>query len=275
MTLYAVGDLQGCLEPLQKLLAAVEFNQSKDTLWLTGDLVNRGPDSIGCLRFVRELGNAAQTVLGNHDLHLLAVHELRLAPKDADIRQTLNHPQAASLLSWLAEQPLLMRDKTRKLLMTHAGIPPVWNDKQARKLAAEVEAVLAKKSSRQAFFATMYGNRPNLWQDTLNGEERWRYIINAYTRMRFCSSKSRLEFASKGGPQDGPADMKPWFAWPAKRQHRLIFGHWASLMGATDDKRYIGLDTGYVWGNYLTLMDMDKDIRYCCDSKGKIWQARA
>ncbi len=271
MTLYAVGDLQGCLEPLERLMAFVDFNPKKDTLWFTGDLVNRGPDSIGCLSFVRDLGDAAQTVLGNHDLHLLAAHELQLDPKDDDIKRTLNHPKADKLLDWLAQQPLLVRDKERRLIMTHAGIPPVWMDKQARQLAREVEAVLADPKTRYRFFEAMYGNKPHTWVDDLTGDDRLRYIVNAYTRMRFCNAEGTLEFKTKTGPDEAPMDMKPWFTWPVKRKHRLVFGHWASLMGETHSDDFLGLDTGYVWGGFMTLMDLDKGIRYGCDTRGEIF----
>jgi bis(5'-nucleosyl)-tetraphosphatase (symmetrical) len=272
MTLYAVGDLQGCLHPLEQLLEHVRFDPSKDELWLTGDLVNRGPDSIGCLRFVRSLGSAAKTVLGNHDLHLIAIHELKLKPRDSDIQNTLSHPDAPELLKWLRKQPLLIRDKQRKLIMTHAGIPPVWSDRKARLLADEFDAFFASKKHRTAFLSSMYGNEPDTWQDKLLGNDRLRYIVNAYTRMRFCTKSATLDFQFKSSPKTAPAGMKPWYLWPVKRKHRIVFGHWAALMGHTGRNDTIGLDTGYVWGNHLTLMDMDNNIRYTCDTEGQITQ---
>lgn len=270
MTLYAVGDLQGCLEPLQLLLKKVRFNADKDQLWLTGDLINRGPDSIGCLKFVKDLGANARTILGNHDLHTVAIHELGLATKDKDIRNTLDHPDADELFNWLSQQPLLIRDKERKLIMTHAGLPPVWSDKQARSLAAEVEAVLADDTERAAFFDAMYGNEPKKWDDDLEGFDRLRYIVNAFTRMRFCEQDGTLDFKFKASIDKAPPGMRPWFSWPVKRKHRIVFGHWAALMGDTGRDDAVGLDTGYVWGNHLTLMDMDNDVRYLCDTDGKI-----
>ncbi|EAR10945.1 symmetrical bis(5'-nucleosyl)-tetraphosphatase [Reinekea blandensis] len=270
MTLYAVGDLQGCLEPLQILLKKVRFDPDQDHLWLAGDLINRGPDSIGCLRFVRDLGDAATTVLGNHDLHALAIHDLGLKTKDADIRQLLSYPDADDLFDWLARQPLLVRDKERHLIMTHAGLPPVWSDKQARKLADEVHAALADKATRRAFFKAMYGNEPKTWHDDLTGHDRLRYIVNAFTRMRFCEQDGTLDFKFKSSVTNHPPGMRPWFDWPVKRKHRIIFGHWAALMGKTDWEEVIGLDTGYVWGNHLTLMDMDRNLRYTCDTDGKV-----
>lgn len=271
MTLYAVGDLQGCLKPLKKLLDHVDFDPQQDTLWLTGDLVNRGPDSVGCLKFVKSLGPSAKTVLGNHDLHLLAMHELGLNAKDSDIAKTLKHTDAPKLLKWLIKQPLIVRDKERKLLMTHAGIPPIWSDKEALSLAKEVEQVLSKKKTRLDFFKSMYGSDPCRWKDQLTGNDRLRFIVNAFTRMRFCDKNSTLEFIHKSTPSPAPKNMKPWFCWPAnKRKHRLIFGHWAALMGITNNPQYIALDTGYVWGNHLTLIDMDSNIRYFCDNRNKI-----
>lgn len=270
MTLYAVGDLQGCLEPLKTLLKKVRFDRKQDRLWLAGDLINRGPDSIGCLRFVRDLGEAAQTVLGNHDLHTLAIHELGLKSKDADIRKTLSHPEADELFEWLSQQPLLRWDKERQLIMTHAGLPPVWSDKQARKLAQEVHEELGHRDRRRAFLNALYGNEPKTWDDKLTGHDRLRYIVNALTRMRFCEQDGTLDFKFKSSVTDHPPGMRPWFDWPAKRKHRLVFGHWAALMGRTDWEEVIALDTGYVWGNHLTLMDMDRNIRYTCDTDGKV-----
>lgn len=270
MTLYAVGDLQGCLDPLKVLLKKVRFNPDQDRLWLTGDLINRGPDSIGCLHFIKDMGDSAQTVLGNHDLHTLAIHELNLGTKDKDIRSTLNHPDAPELFKWLRKQPLLRRDKERQLIMTHAGIPPVWTDKQARRLAAEFSSVMTDRRARLAFFKAMYGNEPKTWHDDLEGHDRLRYIVNAFTRMRFCEQDGTLDFKFKSSVDSAPPGMRPWFDWPVKRKHRLVFGHWAALLGDTGYNDVIGLDTGYVWDNHMTLMDLDKNIRYLCDSNGKI-----
>lgn len=270
MSLYAVGDLQGCLLPLKALLEHVSFDPTKDTLWLTGDLVNRGPDSIGCLSFVQSLGSSARTVLGNHDLHLIAVHHLKLKTKDEDIKRTLAHPDAPALLDWLVQQPLLIRDKERKLIMTHAGIPPNWSDKQASKYAKEVEEALSKVPSRRKFLNVMYGNNPYQWHNNLSGVSRLRYIVNAYTRMRFCNKEGKLEFSNKSVASKPPKNMLPWFAWPKKRKHRIIFGHWAALMGKTGSDMHVGLDTGYVWGNHLTLMNVDTNVRYFCDTNGNI-----
>ncbi|TXR51830.1 symmetrical bis(5'-nucleosyl)-tetraphosphatase [Reinekea thalattae] len=273
MSLYAVGDLHGCVEPLKRLLDHVKFDPSNDQLWLTGDLVCRGPDSIGTLEYVRSLGDAAQTVLGNHDLHLLACYEALPAKASSEIRNILKQPNAAELLAWLIEQPMLVQDEQRKLIMTHAGIPPQWSDKKAIKRAREAESCFADKNARYEFFKQMYGQSPNRWSGKLIGHNRLRYIVNAFTRMRFCDANGKLDFKAKSSPQKAPLGMLPWYEWPAnKREHRLIFGHWAALMGITHNYNMIGLDTGYAWGNYLTLMNMDNSTRYICDAKGDIAQ---
>jgi bis(5'-nucleosyl)-tetraphosphatase (symmetrical) len=273
MTLYAVGDLQGSREPLELLLEAVHFDPTHDHLWLAGDLVNRGKDSLGCLRLVIELGAAAQTVLGNHDLHLLALARSDKPRKsNDDLDAILNASDADALLEWLRQQPLLLEDPDRKLLMTHAGIPPNWSDQEAITRARELEAVLADPDRFTAFIQGMYGNEPNRWDETLSGLDRWRYITNAFTRMRFCGPGGELEFDNKESANNPPAGMKPWFEWPTPRQHTLLFGHWAALMGKTGNDDIIALDTGYVWDNYLTLMNMDSGERWQCDTAGIVFR---
>lgn len=273
MTLYAVGDLQGSREPLELLLEAVKFDPSADQLWLAGDLVNRGKDSLGCLRLVIGLGEAARTVLGNHDLHLLALaHSDKPRKSNPDLDAILNAGDADELLDWLRQQPLLLEDSTRKLLLTHAGIPPNWSDQQAIARARELEAVLADPHKFNDFIQNMYGNEPNVWSDDLTGLDRWRYITNAFTRMRFCGPGGELDFDNKEGPDAPPKGMKPWFEWPANRQHTLLFGHWAALMGKTGNDDIIALDTGYVWDNYLTLMNMDSGERWQCDTTGVVFR---
>lgn len=271
MALYAVGDLQGCLHPLERLLEYVHFNPEHDTLWLTGDLVCRGPDSIGSLQFVRSLGASAKTVLGNHDLHLLACFDTGKIKPGSEIAGILNHPSAPELMDWLAQQPMLIQDEARGLIMTHAGIPPQWSDNKAVRRARELEASLSQKDSRSAFFKAMYGNKPCRWSSALTGNDRLRYIVNAFTRMRFCGPDGELEFKFDKTPDKGPIGMKPWYQWPArKRSHKVVFGHWAALMGMTGKASFISLDSGYVWGNHLTLMNLDSEIRYCCDTGGQI-----
>ncbi|MFQ3231460.1 symmetrical bis(5'-nucleosyl)-tetraphosphatase [Reinekea sp.] len=271
MALYAVGDLQGCLNPLKMLLDHVNFDPAQDHLWLTGDLVNRGPDSAGTLRFVRELGQSASTVLGNHDLHLLAIHAGVKTTNSKDILTTLAAANIDQDLQWLSQQPLLIQDPQRKLIMTHAGIPPCWSDQQAIELAAQAESILKVETTRLDFFEQMYGNNPDTWQEALTGNDRIRYIINAFTRMRFCASNGQLNFSHSGAANDAPDNMQPWFHWQKRRQHTLVFGHWAALMGVTQSDDYLALDTGYVWGNYMTMMNLDSGERTHCDSNGLVF----
>ncbi|MCH8533176.1 MAG: symmetrical bis(5'-nucleosyl)-tetraphosphatase [Saccharospirillum sp.] len=272
MALYAVGDLQGSREPLELLLDTVHFNPRQDHLWLVGDLVNRGKDSLGCLRLVKSLGDAASTVLGNHDLHLLALAWAdKPAKSNPGLNAIINAPDAEELLDWLRQRPLLLQDSQRRLLCTHAGIPPNWSDQYAIDRAHELESVFADKGDFLAFLNQMYGNQPDRWHPNLTGMDRWRYIINAFTRMRFCGPDGQLEFDNKEDPSTAPPGMKPWFEWPAQRQHTLVFGHWAALMGKTGNDDFIALDTGYVWQNYLTLMNLDSGQRWQCDTAGVVF----
>jgi bis(5'-nucleosyl)-tetraphosphatase (symmetrical) len=273
MTLYAVGDLQGSREPLELLLEAVKFNPKKDQLWLAGDLVNRGKDSLGCLRLVKELGDAAESVLGNHDLHLLALaHSDKPRKSNPDLDAVLNAEDADDLLDWLRQRPLLLQDPTRKLLMTHAGIPPNWTDQNAIDRARELESVLAEPAKFNDFMHDMYGDKPDRWRDDLTGLDRWRYITNAFTRMRFCGPGGELDFDNKAGAEKAPKGKKPWFEWPVKRQHTILFGHWAALMGKTGSDDVIALDTGYVWDNYMTMMNLDSGERWQCDTAGIVFR---
>ncbi|MDN3648314.1 symmetrical bis(5'-nucleosyl)-tetraphosphatase [Reinekea marina] len=271
MSLYAVGDLQGCLDPLKMLLDHVNFDPSQDHLWLTGDLVNRGPNSAGCLRFVREMSDSASTVLGNHDLHLLAIHAGVKSTNSPDILDTLSSPTINEDLAWLVQQPLLIRDVERKLILTHAGIPPCWSDTQAIALAHEAEEILRNDKLRSDFLKVMYGNSPDTWRDELNGFDRIRYVINAFTRMRFTDLHGKLNFSHNGEASNAPNGMKPWFEWPIKRQHTLVFGHWAALRGITGNDDVLALDTGYVWGNDMTMMNLDSGERTHCNSNGLVF----
>lgn len=272
MTLYAVGDLQGCREPLDILLETVRFDATKDRLWLAGDLVNRGNDSLGCLRLIKSLGEAAETVLGNHDLHLLALalsdHPMK---SNADLDAVLNAPDGPELLDWLRHRPILLHDEERRLMMTHAGIPPNWTDEEAIARARELEAVFADRDLFLNFLNEMYGDQPDVWSDDLSGMDRWRYITNAYTRMRLCDAGGKLEFKHKDASA-GPKGMKPWFEWPVQRQHTVLFGHWAALMGRTGDDNFVALDTGYVWNNYLTMLNVDSGEKLFCDTAGVVFK---
>jgi len=260
MTDYAVGDIQGCHGPLRRLLAKVDFSPSRDRLWVTGDLVNRGPESLATLRYIESLGDAAVVVLGNHDLHLLAValggHSLRA--KDT-LQEVLEAPDRDRLLHWLRRQHLCVYDPDRMLVMAHAGVPHIWSLAQALACAREVEAVIRGDRAAE-YFQHMYGNEPACWHEDLTGRARWRVITNYFTRMRFCAADGTLDLDNKGPPEDDREDapFRPWFRHPHRLAsgERVIFGHWAALGGATDDPRFIGLDTGCVWGGELTFFNL-------------------
>ncbi|MEH6823863.1 MAG: symmetrical bis(5'-nucleosyl)-tetraphosphatase [Motiliproteus sp.] len=262
MATYAVGDLQGCLNELKALLALVNFS-TQDQLWIAGDLVNRGPQSLATLRFVKDLGDQARVVLGNHDLHLLAVaFEKRKANRKDTFEAILNAPDRDELMHWLRHQPLLHHDSAKGYVMVHAGIPPIWSLSKAIACAREVEAVLQSPQAGE-FFAQMYGNEPSRWKDSLDGWDRYRMITNYLTRMRFCNARGKLELDTKTGPQNPPPGYAPWFSFSDRltSQHRLLFGHWASLEGQADTPNVYPLDTGCVWGGPLTALRLE-DKRY-------------
>jgi len=259
MAIYAVGDLQGCLTPLERLLEQVHFDPARDRLWLVGDLVNRGPDSGACLRRVRDLGAAAVTVLGNHDLHLLAAAAGVRSPRPRDtLAQVLDRPDAAELLDWLAACPLVHHDEALGWTLVHAGIPPAWDLDRARTEAAAVNAVLQEPVRREAFLAQMYGDHPDAWEDTLEGPDRLRYTVNALTRMRFLRPNGRLDFSDSGPPAQAAKGLTPWFAVPERAMagHPIVFGHW-SAFGFQRGPDWLALDSGCVWGQSMTLVRLD------------------
>jgi bis(5'-nucleosyl)-tetraphosphatase (symmetrical) len=250
---YIVGDIQGCLDELQLLLTQVEFSISTDTLWFAGDLVARGPKSLETLRFAHELGDAAKVVLGNHDLHLLAVaigtQPIKSKDKTAAI---FDAPDRDMLLNWLRKQPLLLEHD--EFIVCHAGISPQWNLTTARQSAKEVEAIL-QSDHWTWLIEQMYSNTPELWSEQLIGIERYRYIINSFTRMRYCFSDYRLDMACKLPPSQVSNVLTPWFNMENRViiDKTIIFGHWAALEGYLSDD-VIGLDTGCVWGGDLTML---------------------
>lgn len=257
MTRYAVGDIQGCLDNLRCVLDQVKFDPVVDQLWIAGDLVNRGPDSLGTLRFVKSLGSAAACVLGNHDLHLLAIAAGGQKVKRKDTLQPiLDAPDAAELLVWLQQQPLMLWDRERNQAMTHAGIPHIWSLEQAWQLAGEVQQVLRSDKAGD-FFQAMYGNLPACWDENLQGQDRLRVITNYFTRMRFVDRAGCLDLECKQGPNDAPAGFAPWFQYNRQEATQLFFGHWAALEGRFGLLPFIGLDTGCIWGGPLTLLVMD------------------
>jgi len=260
MASYAVGDIQGCLEPLKALLHKVGFS-SADTLWVAGDLVNRGPDSLATLRYIKSLGERAKVVLGNHDLHLLALHhkDAQLKPTDTLYPIFLAHDREP-LLAWLQQQPLLHYDKAFDTVMTHAGIPPCWTLDQAQTYAAELQHVLTGDDA-SSFFAHMYGNQPDLWHKDLQGMDRWRCITNYFTRMRFVNATGKLNLTHNGkadlSANEHNSTLLPWFNLPSKVTSRQVFGHWAALEGETGNNHVINLDMGCVWGGYLKLIRLE------------------
>lgn len=265
MATYAVGDIQGCLNPLRSLLDEVSFTPAKDKLWLAGDLVNRGPESLETLRFIKNLGDSAVVVLGNHDLHLLAfaAGHKTLGPRDT-LAPILRAPDCDELITWLQQQPLMHYDEALDTAMVHAGIPPMWGIKKALRRAAEVEAVLRDQAESRHFFKDMYGNQPDTWSKELSGIERLRLITNYFTRMRFCSGDGRLELTTSTGPDTAVPGFSPWFSHKKHkcRKHRVIFGHWAALMGKTGRPNFIGLDTGCVWGGSLTMLRLEDNTYF-------------
>ncbi|MBZ0072134.1 MAG: symmetrical bis(5'-nucleosyl)-tetraphosphatase [Thiohalobacteraceae bacterium] len=258
MAVYAIGDVQGCLHELDRLLTELHFDPARDRLWFAGDLVNRGPRSLETLRFVRGLGAAATTVLGNHDLHLLAVacDPARARPKDT-LHPILDAPDRTELLDWLRRQPLLHHDATLGYTLIHAGLPPQWDLGLAQDCAREVEAAL-RGDDYAAYLTQMYGNEPDRWTDDLQGQERLRFITNCFTRLRYCDADGRLGLAFKGAPGSQPAGWLPWFEIPQRRSRslRIVFGHWSTL-GPRDDPGIFPLDSGCLWGGQLTALRLD------------------
>ncbi len=258
MALYAIGDVQGCYGALQRLLARIGFDRARDVLWFTGDLVNRGPQSAEVLRFVRGLGEQAVTVLGNHDLHLLAVACGASKRKARDtLQDVLSAPDREALLGWLRTRPLFHYDAARGLALVHAGLLPQWDVRQAQRLAAEAEAAIAQ-AEPGGFFRHMYGDLPDHWRDDLRGPERLRVLVNAFTRLRYCDLEGNMDLRHKGAPGSQPPDLLPWFQIPGRRSRevRILFGHWSTL-GIHNADGVIGLDSGCLWGRTLTAARLD------------------
>lgn len=257
MATYAVGDIQGCYSELQDLLGLIGFNPDRDKLWLVGDLVNRGPESLEVLRFVKSLGSSAIAVLGNHDLHLILRAEgLGRESKDDTIAPILKAEDRDELMAWLRSLPLFHVEGD--YAMVHAGLLPQWSVAQATELAAEASAALSKKKKYIDFLQHMWGSKPDHWQNDLGSWDRLRVVVNAMTRMRFCSLSGAMEFHAKGQPEDAPNGYLPWFAIPerASRDHTIICGHWSAL-GLHIDDGVCALDTGCLWGGRLTAMRLE------------------
>jgi bis(5'-nucleosyl)-tetraphosphatase (symmetrical) len=255
MALYAIGDLQGCHEEFVELLALVGFAPARDRLWVVGDIVNRGPQSLACLREVKALGDAARVVLGNHDLHLLTVAAGHRRPHRSDtIDDILAAPDRADLLDWLATRPLVVREDER--LMVHAGVLPSWTAAHAQMLSGEVEAKLRSDDAHR-FLGVLYGDEPSTWRDDLDGDDRLRAIVNVCTRLRFCTADGRIDFREKRGREYAPADMRAWFMHPTRRTARntIVCGHWSTLELALEPN-VLMLDSGCLWGGTLTAISL-------------------
>lgn len=263
MAVYAIGDLQGCYDPFRRLLDKIDFDPQSDHVWLTGDLVNRGPKSLKTLRFVKSLGDSAKIVLGNHDLHLLALaNDIGVTSSRFDsLWKVLAADDCDELLDWLRFQPLAHYCPHLNTLMVHAGVPPQWTVSKTLKRAHEVETAL-RNDDYHAFLKKMYGDSPDKWSGKLSGMERLRFIVNCLTRMRMISAGGRLDFTHNGPPAAARKGLIPWFDAPAARwsDTRIVFGHWSAL-GLIVKDNLIALDTGCVWGRQLTAVRLDKKNR--------------
>ena len=256
MAVYLIGDIQGCSEPLERLLRKLDFSPSRDTLFVLGDLVNRGPDSAGVLRRLMALGGSVQCVLGNHDLHALAVATgARHSSRMDTLQDLLKAPDLDALLDWLRHQHMALQ--AHGMLMVHAGVLPQWSTAQTLRLATEVEAVL-QGPDWQDFLRQMYGNQPAAWDDALVGIERLRVTVNALTRLRFCTAQGVMEFETKDSALAAPEGCMPWFDVPGRQtaQEVVAFGHWSTL-GWLDRSDVWALDSGCVWGGCLSALALD------------------
>jgi bis(5'-nucleosyl)-tetraphosphatase (symmetrical) len=259
MSTYLIGDIQGCYDSLQLLLQKIHFDQASDRLWLCGDLVNRGGQSLQVLRLLKSLGQSVSVSLGNHDLHLLANYELHPNGNSGNLEfdAVFADPECASLLNWLCSQPLACWSEEYQLLRVHAGVIPQWDWQSAVSLGGEVSAIL-QSDQRGEFFRHMYGNHPRRWHDDRTGWKRLRLIANVLTRLRFCDADGLGLYDVSGPPGSQPGNYKPWF----KHKHRLtrdvtvVFGHWAAL-GLAIKKRYISMDSGCVWGGKLSTLRLE------------------
>lgn len=259
MAIYFIGDIQGCYSELRALLDKVNFNAATDQLWVAGDLVARGPDSYQTLKYLMSLGDSVKAVLGNHDLHLLAIYAgIKKAKRNDLLTELLTAPDVDQLIEWLAQQPLLRKLPDENVYLSHAGISPQWTIAQAEEMAEFAHKKIASPK-RNKWLARMYGEKPNDWQKAKSSEEKFRYTVNAFTRMRYCTKSGKLDFNCKQAPEFAPSSLKPWYLLATNQLQKVswVFGHWAALMGQTQQKSLYAIDTGCVWGGYLTLLRWD------------------
>ena len=270
---YIIGDVQGCFEALKALLKEIKFDADQDFIWFAGDLVARGENSIGALRFIKKLvdNGVAATVLGNHDLNLLAVARGIKEIKEKDnILDVINALESDDLINWLRKQPLCLFPNDQTIL-THAGIPCIWSVEQTASLAKEVEAIISNDDFEivDSFLKKMYGKEPNLWSDNLEGNARLRCITNYLTRMRLTDADGRLEFSFKDALDEPmPKGFKPWFEFESKatKKHQVVFGHWAALEGKTISSKIQNVDGGCVWGNQLLAFRLEDQKMFAVDN---------
>ncbi|MBF0265477.1 MAG: symmetrical bis(5'-nucleosyl)-tetraphosphatase [Gammaproteobacteria bacterium] len=262
MSIYAIGDIQGCYDSLMKLLERIKFDDANDKLWFAGDLVNRGKSSLQTLRFIKSLGKRAKVVLGNHDLTLLALAYTDTHIKKHTLDDVLKAPDREELLYWLRHQKLYIYSKKRKVSLAHAGVYPLWNISQALSHAHEVEQELRSESFID-FLNVMFGSYPVNWQDNLEGWDRLRFIINAFTRMRYCDSLGNLQFKDNGPVGTQQKHHVPWFKLPQRcnKDLPILFGHWSTLFGKSKTENVYALDTGCLWGGQLTALKLPKKGR--------------
>ena len=273
MATYAIGDLQGCFAELQDLLYEINFDEGNDCLWFAGDIINRGPESLACLMFVKQLGDKARMVLGNHDLHLFGVQQgIRKAHKSDTFDEILAAENSHELIQWLLHQPLLLHEPELDFTLVHAGLPPQWSLIEAMQAADEVKHLLSSQSVHE-FLPDMYGNQPDMWSNHLTGHEHFRYVINCFTRMRYVDNEGRLDFSSKKAPGSAGNGLTPWYAHPQRqtRQHKLAFGHWSTVTLGTDKNfsqwNVYPLDTGCLWGGELSALRLEDERWFSVPSR--------
>ena len=268
MTTLAIGDIQGCYTEFRELLDEMEFEPGRDRLWLVGDLVNRGPDNLSTMEYLMSLPDPI-VVLGNHDLHFLAVARgLQHSMHGDTMEDLLDSPRLDEMVDWLRRQPLIHIDSDLGYVMVHAGVPPIWDLEECATHAREVEQVL-RGDDFDDFLSAMYGNQPDQWDPALTGNDRLRTITNYLTRLRYCQPDGRMELTHKA--KERPHGFVPWFEIPrpADEHYRLIFGHWAALDGHTGNDRMIGLDTGCVWGRNLSGLRLDDGRLFTVPSRNR------
>ena len=271
MSTYAIGDVHGCLDSLKNLLYNIKFNENKDKLWFTGDLVNRGPKSLDTLEFLYDMKDIVKIVLGNHDVTLLLLDVNKKIKIEHTCQDILYSKKKHILITWLKKQPLLHYDKELKYCMVHAGILPSWDLQLAIKLSNEVIVYFKSKEKYYSLLMNLFGNKPDLWNENLTGIDRIRFIINVFTRLRFCSTNGQIELKTKGNKISNDKKYRPWFLINERKTKdtNIIFGHWASLMGKVNVKNIFSLDTGCVWGGKLTALRLEDKKIFFISSKEK------